>query len=147
MASDLTPDDRRVFDETSLHEAIIRTWGEHGAHNDVFTTMRRQLSEAVGRIEALEAERDTLRRYLSDVVNALLDRLSDVEAERDAALAEVRKSYAMFCAAVVAVGGKLTIPENLLAGKDWTLARHDGPIERTVTYVALPTDTKEADDE
>lgn len=43
-----------VFDETSLHEAIIKTWGEHGAHNDVFTAMRHHL-------RSVEAENERLR--------------------------------------------------------------------------------------
>lgn len=44
---------RQVFDETSLHQAIIKTWGEHGAHNEVFTWMRHEL----------ERLRDRARRW------------------------------------------------------------------------------------
>lgn len=47
-----------VFDETSLHEAIIETWGEHGAHNDAFTAMRH-------RLRSIEAENERLREALT----------------------------------------------------------------------------------
>lgn len=61
---------RRVFDETSLHEAIIKTWGEHGAHNDVFTAMRHHL-------RSVEAENEQLRDALGVILAGLTDALGD----------------------------------------------------------------------
>lgn len=51
---------RRVFDEVSLHEDIIKTWGEHGAHNDVFTEM-------LHRLRSVEAENERLRKALDRI--------------------------------------------------------------------------------
>lgn len=39
-SADLSGGRADSFDEASLHQAIIKTWGEYGAHNDVFTAMR-----------------------------------------------------------------------------------------------------------
>lgn len=57
----------QVFDETSLHQDIIKTWGEHGAHSDLFTEMRQalrrqqeaidNLRERVGRLIGSPADR------------------------------------------------------------------------------------------
>jgi hypothetical protein len=34
-----------IFNEDKLQEQIIETWGEFGAHNEVFKAMRNQISD------------------------------------------------------------------------------------------------------
>lgn len=34
-----------IFNENKLQEEIIKTWGEFGVHNEVFTAMRKQISD------------------------------------------------------------------------------------------------------
>ncbi len=34
-----------IFNEDKLQEEIIKTWGEFGVHNEVFNTMRKQISD------------------------------------------------------------------------------------------------------
>ena len=62
--SHITADEarRRVFDETSLHSDIIKTWGEHGAHNDVFMAMRHQAHSLAAEVERLSADNERLQR-------------------------------------------------------------------------------------
>jgi hypothetical protein len=45
-----------VFDEQALRVEIVRIWGAHGAHADVFDSIlkdRRQLSERVRELQAM----------------------------------------------------------------------------------------------
>jgi hypothetical protein len=55
----------QVFDETSLHQEIIKTWGEHGAHNDVFTSMRSLLRRQRAENERLRRNDAVLREALA----------------------------------------------------------------------------------
>lgn len=50
-----------VFNEDKLQEEIIKTWGEFGVHNEVFTAMRKQIS-------------DLKQLTLTDVVSTCCDR-------------------------------------------------------------------------
>lgn len=34
-----------IFNEDKLQEEIIKTWGEFGVHNEVFNSMRKQISD------------------------------------------------------------------------------------------------------
>ena len=47
-----------IFNEDKLQEEIIKTWGEFGVHNEVFTAMRKQI-------------RDLKQLTLTDVGNTL----------------------------------------------------------------------------
>ena len=50
-----------VFNEDELEKEIVRIWGEHGAHNEVFKAMRKQISEfkektEMGSLEEIKTE-------------------------------------------------------------------------------------------
>ena len=45
-------DRSEVFDENSLRADIVKVWGEHGAHTDVFDHMLRLLREAQAGVDA-----------------------------------------------------------------------------------------------
>ena len=56
-------DRSEVFDENSLRADIVKVWGEHGAHTDVFDHMLRLLREAQADVSAaarLRAVLDTI---------------------------------------------------------------------------------------
>ena len=61
---------RRVFDEVSLHQDIIKTWGEHGAHNDVFTEMRKAQRRSQELVDSLRRRVDRLEWALNHPTTA-----------------------------------------------------------------------------
>lgn len=81
-----------MFDEAALHEAIIKTWGEHGAHNDVFTAMRDRLRSAQAENKHLRDEIEHLEALLVEA-NEAFDEVTDTYAQELVAGEEWRTYY------------------------------------------------------
>ena len=54
-----------IFNEDKLQEEIIKTWGEFGVHNEVFNTMRKQISDLV---KALKDANNLINKYVPEDV-------------------------------------------------------------------------------